>query len=421
MRILLLTHYYHPELGPPQLRWSALVRDFVAAGHEVHVVAPPPHYPSGKAIGAAEAHDVGGTHLGQHGETVHRVRWREHDGSALTTLVDQCLSAADGVLTSWRRRRQIAPDVVVSTVPALPTMGAGFLASRLLRVPWVLEMRDAWPDLASDARNPGRALKQQVRWYAVGAAARGVTFLQRRADVVVTTTDSFTQTLVQRGLRRVSTVRNAHHPVPGLQEPGSTERRGWAPGDPLHVVYVGTVGRAQDLETAVRALALARAAGADVRMRVLGTGARLPLVRSLVAELGAPVELLGHVPRSEIYAHYQWADTLLVSLRDWKGLHKAVPSKLYEALALGLHVSGMVAGETADIIEATGAGFAVAPRDEAALAEQWVALTRTGTHPDRDRMRAWAAEHASEAGTGDTYLALLRSLVPAPRHQAAAR
>lgn len=416
MRILLLTHYYHPELGPPQLRWSALVRDFLTGGHEVHVIAPPPHYPSGQGTAGPGAHVVGSSETGQHGETVHRVRWRSHDGSALTTLIDQCLSAVDGTVTAWRRRRQIRPDVVVSTVPALPTMGAGFITSRLLRRPWVLEMRDAWPDLASDARNSGRSVRQQVRWYAVAAAARGVTFLQHRADLVVTTTDSFTQTLRERGLRRVATIRNAHHPVPGLQEPGSTDRRGWAPGDPLHVVYVGTVGRAQDLETAVRALARARAAGADVRMRVLGTGARLPLLRSLVAELDVPVELLGHVPRSEIYGHYQWADTLLVSLRDWKGLHKAVPSKLYEALALGLHVSGMVAGETADIIDGTGAGFTVPPRDEVALADQWVELTRTGTHPDRARMRAWADEHASESGTGQTYLQLLTSLVSPARH-----
>ena len=420
MRILLLTHYYHPELGPPQLRWSALVRDFRAQGHEVHVVAPPPHYPHRRLLPGTHA-PVGTVETGQHGETVHRVAWRETSGRAVSTLVDQCLSAAHGTITAWRRRRAIAPDVVVATVPALPTMGAGWLTARLLRRPLVLEMRDAWPDLAADARNPGGSAKQMIRWYAVAAASRAVTFVQHRADLVVTTTDGFTEVLRRRGVGRVATVRNAHHPVPGLQEPGSTDRRGRVEGDPLHVVYVGTVGRAQDLETAVRAMARARAAGADVRLRVVGTGARLSLLPPLAQELGVPVELVGPVPRDEIHAHYRWADTLLVSLRGWRALRWAVPSKLYEALALGLHVSGMVAGETRAIIEETGAGFAVEPGDEEALARQWVDLARTGTHPDRARMRAWAAEHASETGTSTTYLGLLADVLPARRERVPAR
>lgn len=410
MRILLLTHYYAPEVGPPQLRWDALTREFRRRGHDVHVVAPPPHYPSGQLLDGQPADQVrrGAVHAGAHGETVHRVAWRPATvSSALSTLVDQLVTAGDSALTAWRRRRRIAPDVVVATVPALPTMAAGWAVSRLLRRPLVVEMRDAWPDLAVDARNPGRSWKQQVRWYAVAAAARGVGFVQRRADLVVTTTDAFTDVLRRRGLRRVATVRNAHHPVPGLAELPPRRR---TPDEPLRIVYVGTVGRAQDLETAVRALARARAAGVDATMRVVGTGARTASLAGLVADLGVPVELVGPQPRERIEEHYRWADTLLVSLRPWRGLCWAVPSKLYEALAVGLHVSAMAAGETRDIIEETGAGFAVPPGDERALAEAWTELARQGPSHDRAATRAWAEEHASETGTATAYLELLEDV-----------
>jgi colanic acid biosynthesis glycosyl transferase WcaI len=418
VRILLLTHHYAPEVGPPQLRWGSLVRDFRAEGHEVHVIAPPPHYPFGQLLPGQDAGQVGTVQTGEHGETVHRVAWRPSGGRAVSSLLDQLLSAGHGTVTAWRRRRMIAPDVVVATVPALPTMAAGWLTSKLLHVPFVLEMRDAWPDLASDARNPGRSVKQLIRWYAVAGASRGATFLQRRADLVVTTTEGFADVLRRRGIRHVATVRNAFHEVPGVLVHEGVPARERTVDDPLHIVYVGTVGRAQGLETAARALAKVRAAGVDARLRVVGTGTRLGLLRSAVSDLQVPVEVVGPQPREAIHAHYRWADTLLVSLRDWRGLLWAVPSKLYEALALGLHVSGVAAGETRQIVEETGAGFAVDPGDEDALAQQWIELARSGPRPDRERMRAWVAEHASERGTSAAYLRLLDRLLSRSRERA---
>ena len=421
MRILLLTHHYAPEVGPPQLRWSGLVRDFREAGHEVHVIAPPPHYPLGQLLPGQDPGQVGTLQTGEHGETVHRVAWRPSGGRAISTLLDQLVSAGHGTVVALRRRQMIAADVVVATVPALPTMAAGWLTSRLLRVPLVLEMRDAWPDLAADARNPGTSVKQMVRWYAVAAAARGATFLQRRADLVVTTTEGFADVLRRRGIHEVATVRNAYHQVPGLGAREALPARERRPGDPLHIVYVGTVGRAQGLETAARALARVRAAGVDARLRVVGTGARLGLLQRVVEDLQVPVDVVGPQPREAIHAHYRWADTLLVSLRDWRGLLWAVPSKLYEALALGLHVSGVVDGETRKIVEETGAGFAVDPGDDEALAREWIELARNRPRPRRDRMRAWVTEHASEEGTSAAYLRLLEGLVSRRTQQGAGR
>ena len=407
MRILLLSHYYAPETGPPQLRWSALVRDLVAAGHEVHVVTPAPHYPTGRLLSGEDPAQVGHAHPGQHGETVHRVRFRPSTGSARSLLLDQVVSAADTVRTAWRRRRELRPDVVVATVPGLPTALAGRAAATLLRAPLVLEMRDAWPDILGGAASgdcgPGRAA---VRAVVVRVVWAGVTWLQRSADLVVTTTDSFAATLRGRRVARVVTVRNAHH---GLADPPPSTLTPRA-GGPLRVVYVGTVGRAQGLETAVRAAQLARQGGVDVRLRVVGTGARLAPVRSLARELQAPVEFVGPVTREQVTQHYDWCDTFLVCLRDWPGLASTVPSKLYEALSLGLHVSASATGETAAIIRETGAGFATAPGDAQALARAWGALAETGPQQDIARMSSWVDEHASEAGAAAVLLSALAGL-----------
>ncbi|WP_298886869.1 glycosyltransferase family 4 protein [uncultured Serinicoccus sp.] len=407
MRILLLSHYYAPETGPPQLRWSALVRDLVAAGHEVHVVTPAPHYPTGRLLPGEDPAQVGRAHRGEHGETVHRVAFRSSTGDARSLLVDQVVAAVDTVLTTSRRRRELRPDVVVATVPGLPTALAGRVTATLLRVPLVLEMRDAWPDiLGGPASEDCGSARATVRSGVVRLVSTGVTWLQRSADLVVTTTDSFARTLRERGVPRVVAVRNAHHGLPG--RPRAAVSRPSA--GPLRVVYVGTVGRAQGLETAVEAAHLARVDGVDLALRVVGTGARLAPVRRLARELQAPVEFVGPVTREQVAEHYDWCDTFLVSLRDWPGLDSTVPSKLYEALALGLHVSASATGETATIVRETGAGFATAPGDAQGLARAWGALAETGPQQDTARMRHWVDRHASESGAAGVLLDALTGL-----------
>lgn len=401
MRLLLLTHYYAPEVGPPQLRWSALVRDMVRAGHEVHVIAPLPHYPLGQLLPGFTPSSAGGRECGVYGEHVHRVTFRPTTGSALSALLDQLITAAHTVAMAWRRRGEIKADVVLATAPGLPTLLAGRAVATMLRRPLVVEMRDAWPDLL---RTAVRSRHTTPRSWLQRAVLTGATVVvegaQRSADLVVTTSASFTQELRRRGVRRVLTVRNAARPLPAT--PG-TEPDSVVPTE-LRIVYVGTVGRAQGLETAMHALREVVEAGVPARMRVVGTGARLVTARALAEELELPVDFVGVVPRDQITEHYAWASTFLVMLRDWPALRFAVPSKLYEALALGLHISCSAAGETGQIVQETGAGFTTPAGDSHALAQAWIRYAASPTAPDGTSMSAWLDEHATEAIASARYL-----------------
>ena len=48
MDILFLTHYFPPEVGAPQTRIFELALALHRRGHRIHVLAPFPHYPTGK-------------------------------------------------------------------------------------------------------------------------------------------------------------------------------------------------------------------------------------------------------------------------------------------------------------------------------------------------------------------------------------
>lgn len=424
MRILLVTHNYAPEVGAPQHRWNALVERFTAAGHRVAVLAPTPHFPSGRADPGDRSTMPGVVSCGLHGERVHRLRFLAYDSRVASRGLDQAWSALDAVrvgLTHFRGRRR--PDVVVATAPALPSLAAGLVISAILRVPLVMEVRDAWPDLLGarhewSATRPGRPKQPQRLAGLLGTLLSTViTAMQRGADAVVTTTESFAEVLRGRGMDPVRVIRNGCHlPAPVVLPPPRADHA------ELRVLYLGTIGRSQGLGAAVRAATEAQRAGVPVRLRIIGDGAEAPATAALTAELGAPVELLPPIPHAAVVAHYAWADTVLVSLRGWEPLHWTVPSKLYEVLGTGRHVSGVLAGEAARIVEGTGAGHVVPPGDVEALAALWASL-----HADRSLLhvgpagREWLARHATDDTLAADYLALLDAVALKSRSHASRR
>ena len=124
--------------------------------------------------------------------------------------------------------------------------------------------------------------------------------------------------------------------------------------------------------------------------------------------LAAPVEMRPTVPWDQVGQHYAWADTALVSLQDWPALSLTVPSKLYEIMAMGLHVSASVEGEARRIVEDAGCGDVTAPQDPEALAALWISLAA-----DRSRLRVtggqrWLEDNADAEEMAQRYESLLK-------------
>lgn len=412
--ILLVTHHFAPETGAPQRRWGALAGHLVPAGFPVTVLAPPPHYPSGKITHSSPAFRPGSVTTGSHGEKIIRVNFLEHSHGLGSRAADQVVAALSSVLRGIRPAAG-RPAVVIATVPGIPSVVAGWALARWHRARFVVEMRDAWPDLIEPSgillrRDRPGGLRRRLRDLAARVVHRTVTRLQTRADLVVTTTAAFAEVLRARGVRHVAVVRNgtAFAPV-----------RGNAPvhlaGRPLRVVYAGTVGRSQGLDVAVRAAALVQERGHALDVRIVGHGNELEPLRLLAAELGAPVRVEPSVPSTEVRELYAWADTVIVSLRDWEPFEWTVPSKLYEVMASGVVASACLAGEAASLVAANGAGAVVRPGDVEGLADLWSGWLSDGVVPAASPdAPAWVAEHASDEVLGHRYTELLDELLPSP-------
>ena len=169
-----------------------------------------------------------GVMSGRFGERVVRVPYFSHGYGTMGRSVDHAVVAlATAAVGLLRRIRGCRADVVIATVPALPTLVAGRLLSLAHRASLVVEMRDAWPDLLT--HTPGLRAEDAPRQLLRRAVYRAVTYWQRGADIVVTASASFAQVLAHRGVRTTHVIRNgadlADAPVLGPSIRGRREGR----------------------------------------------------------------------------------------------------------------------------------------------------------------------------------------------------
>ena len=298
-------------------------------------------------------------------------------------MLDQAIVATSSLALASRLIKERRPDIILTTAPPIPSAVTASLVGKAHRVPYVVDLRDVWPDLLSHMNewgnkaeaNPPSAIRAEAFDALIAAGGSVFRWTLKNAAGIITTTPSFAEKLRREDCSEVLNIRNMasvrEAPVPPLEESRSEASR---TEGTLRILYAGTTGRAQGLDSALEALRLTIEAGVDARMRIAGSGAHLRLLKLHAAREGLPVEFLDRVGYEDVVEHYEWCDTSLVHLRSWEPLSYTVPSKLYEALSLGRHVSVAANGESARIITETEAGHAVPAMNPQALADLWVKL-----------------------------------------------
>jgi len=91
--------------------------------------------------------------VGPSGEKILRCLYIPAGQSLTVRALSQVVIALGSVLTFILKRRDLKgfrPDVVIGTVPALPTAVVAMVGAKSLNSPYVIDLRDAWPDLLSE-------------------------------------------------------------------------------------------------------------------------------------------------------------------------------------------------------------------------------------------------------------------------------
>lgn len=409
MKILVLSQYWHPENGVPQRRWTWLTEVLLSAGHDVSALAPPPHYK--RSISLRHWLNSGGmrpkinVETGPNGEVIFRSGYFPSGKSLSKRILNQAWAASSMVFAVIRPTgplRTYRPDLVIGTVPALPTAAVAFLAAKKYGVPYVVDLRDAWPALfkESSSWNEGtgspsireRLMKRGPFQLLVLTTEKMIGAVLDRASGVITTSTDLARTVAQKHGVPTATVRNVFPSPCFPREPRSTRSN-----RQLNVLYAGTLGRAQKLENALVAAKMAGNSGVNVVLKFVGDGATWDALIDQAAELDIEFSLEHQRAPEALKSYYDWSDTALVHLTEWDSLETAVPSKTYELMTNGIHISGVVRGETARLITELDAGDIVPPNDPSALAQLWIELARDRTRLEvGDKGKRWVESQRME-------------------------
>lgn len=394
VKILVLSQYWYPENGVPQRRWAWLTEILKAAGHDVLVVAPPPHYQRRISVKQwalkrgfrADKH----SEQGPSGERIVRSGFFPASNSLTQRVLNQASVAVSMATMHLHPRslvRRYEPDLVIGTVPALPTSVLTQLVAKIHHVPYIVDLRDAWPDLLQESRSWNEATGQKTLREKVlslgplqiltSITGRAMNSALRKSAGVISTSERLEKYLASSfskhsgmDIPELATVRNV---FPSLSPVAKTGRAG-NPNE-FHVLYAGTLGRAQKLDNALQAMKLAQESGLNIKFKMVGDGATWNALHNIARQLELDIEFYPRGKAEELTKFYSWADTALVHLTDWEPLKRAIPSKTYELMEHGIHISGVVDGEAADLMEKLNAGHVVSPEDPQALAALWKELS----------------------------------------------
>lgn len=366
MHILFLTHYFPPEVNAPASRTHENAGRWVKAGHRVTVITCAPNHPRGELY-------PGYRNLPH--------QWDELDGIRILR-VGTYLTANEGTVrrtlnyvsylsSSVLFARLVGEvDVVISTSPQFFCGMAGYWVSLIKRVPWILEIRDLWPESIVAVG----ALRQP---HLIRFLEAVETFLYRKADHIVSVTHSFKDHIAKRGVasRDISVLTNGadlDHFVPAQRENGV--RREFGLTGRFVASYIGTHGMAHGLETVLQAADLLRHEEKIVFL-LAGDGAERQRLMSIKEQLCLKnVLMLPQQPKAQVPELLAASDVCLVLLKNQPLFETVIPSKIFEAMAMERPVLLGVAGESRRIVEGAGCGVCIEPENAQQLAAAVLAL-----------------------------------------------
>lgn len=330
MRILILSFYYPPDIGPGSLRAKSLVDALVEEGPsdlKIDVITTMPNRYYSLNISALSHEDNSKV-------SINRITLPKHKSG----MFDQ---ARAFISYSFAVRKLILKkkwDVVIATSSRLMTASLGAWVAKRTGSKLYLDIRDLFTDTMDSilAKNPLRVLMPLFylleKW----------TF--RSADML---------NLVSAGyldhFKRV-----APNLSPSIYTNGIDEiflkndfKINKNRDKPL-ILYTGNIGVGQGLHKIIPKAANELK---EIQFRLIGDGSAIrQLTNNHLFKLQTNIEVLNPVLRGELIKEYQEADILFLHVDDYKAFYKVLPSKIFEYAATGKPILAGVSGYAAKFL-----------------------------------------------------------------------
>jgi putative colanic acid biosynthesis glycosyltransferase WcaI len=227
------------------------------------------------------------------------------------------------------------PRTIILSVPAGEPSIGGFLASRLLRVKTIFDVRDEWEDAII---RKGRKVKRLQYGFYKALFTR----LYAQASHVLAVTPTMVRRLQERGSDAILLPNGADTDLfqPMDRSPEFLNSYPFIGKDDFLVIYAGQVGWYYRLDVVIRSLAKLTKSFPDkhVKLIIMGNGEKLHEYKQLAEELGLSEDVIftGEVSRREVAEVMNRCDLGVIPYDQNPLWMSAYGTKIFENCAAGL-------------------------------------------------------------------------------------
>jgi glycosyltransferase involved in cell wall biosynthesis len=384
LKILFLTENFPPETNAAATRVYERAIYWQKSGHKVTIITSAPNFPQGVLFNGYQNHWWKTEDM----SNIKVVRVKTYISPNKGVVLRSLDFLSFGVMGFFVGLFQTRPDIVVATSPQFFSAVAGWAVAACRRLPFIFELGDLWPSSIA----------------AVGAIKKGVLlnwvekfelFLYRRSSRIAALTHAFKINLVRRGIEesKIDVVLN------GVDLPRYAPRkrdeklaRKWLLEDKFVIGYVGTHGMAHGLKNVLNVAEQLRK-NERIRFLLAGAGAeRDKLLQHAKTRSLSNVIFMPMQPKEAMPAVWSLCNVALVHLKDDPAFSEVIPSKIFEAMAMGLPILIAIPdGEARRVVEDNSAGIWVPPENPKAFVNAVKKLSNDGQLYDKLSANSLAA------------------------------
>ena len=359
VRILFLSHFYPPEMGGAAARISGLAKWLVKFGHEVTVITGYPNYPTGKIYPDYKNKKINTEFI----DGVQIIRSRVLPvsyQSILVRLLNYFTLFFTALGIGIRKRNNF--DIIIASSPPLTIGILGLILSKIYKVPWILDIRDIWPDVAVEA---GMLKENGI---VDRLSKKLANYLYNHATHLTPVTKSKSTKIERVGIphNRISIVSNGVDFDLIYDAKQMDWRSELGIENKFILAYAGLIGIAQGVNVIIET-AIQLKEENDIHFLIVGEGVEKQKLQDYAKSLRLNnITFLPSLLKESVPSLLTTSDIALIPLVSDK-LQDAVPSKLLEAWACKLPVILIAGGEAADIVNKANGGIVVNSNDIAGI------------------------------------------------------
>ena len=247
-------------------------------------------------------------------------------------------------------------DIIIATSPQFFTALSGRTLHYFKRKPWIMEVRDLWPDSI-------KAVGAMKENFVLKYFSKEEKWCYKSAEKIIVVTRSFKEEIIKKGIpaEKIHIVKNGANMElfrPREKSQELLEKYGLKGKKVLG--YIGTLGMAHKIDFLIDCIK----DSAEYALIILGNGAEKDSIEEKITrEKISNVILLNAVPKEEVADYIALQDAALINLRKSDLFKTVIPSKIFETAAMHIPILLGVDGEAREMIEEFGAGIYYEPEN----------------------------------------------------------